>query len=139
MRKQPACLAVHAAALTAGAAQAQGAKNEISFELRGEAVRPAELSRGQAPNSALGQAHHGYSTPTATTITAGTTTITTAGSGITSAPAAISAARPDADRGGPPGPPLSFRGGTKPWRRAAAAVAARVLHSHMPQAISPAS
>lgn len=60
MRKQLACLAVLAVALTAGAAQAQSAKDRITFEVQGEAVRPAELSQGQAPAGALGQARHGY-------------------------------------------------------------------------------
>jgi hypothetical protein len=60
MRKQLACLAVLAVALTAGAAQAQGAREQISFEVRGEAVRPAELTQGQAPAGALGEARHGY-------------------------------------------------------------------------------
>jgi hypothetical protein len=60
MRKQLACLAVLAVALTAGAAQAQSAKDQITFEVQGEAVRPAELSQGQAPTGALGQARHGY-------------------------------------------------------------------------------
>ena len=52
--------AMLAVAAACGAAQAQSAKDPLSFEVRGEAVRPAELSQGQAPNNALGQARHGY-------------------------------------------------------------------------------
>jgi hypothetical protein len=60
MRKLLASLAVLGFALTAGAAQAQNAAGQLSFEAPGEAVRPAELTQGAAPNSALGQARHGY-------------------------------------------------------------------------------
>ncbi len=63
MRKQLASLAVLAVAaacgIAAGAAQAQSAKGQFSFEVRGEAVRPAELSQG-APKGALAQTWHGY-------------------------------------------------------------------------------
>lgn len=63
MRKQLATLAVLAVAFAAGAAQAQTApiRGQFSFEVPGEAVRPAELTQTQKPGSALGQAHHlGY-------------------------------------------------------------------------------
>lgn len=60
MRKLLASLAVLGIAVACGAAQAQSAKAQLSFEVQGEAVRPAELSQGQAPNSVLGQARHGY-------------------------------------------------------------------------------
>lgn len=53
-------LTVFSSALAAGAAEAQNAKGRISFEVQGESVRPAELSRGPAPNDALGQARNGY-------------------------------------------------------------------------------
>ena len=61
MRKQLASLAVLAVAFAAGAAQAQTApaRGQFSFEVPGEAVRPAELNQG-APKGALGQAYHGY-------------------------------------------------------------------------------
>jgi hypothetical protein len=58
MRKQLAGLAVLAIALAAGAAHAQG-KGQLSFEIPGEATRPAELTQTQKLG-ALGQAHHGY-------------------------------------------------------------------------------
>jgi hypothetical protein len=64
MRKQLASFAVLAVALAGGAAHAQSAKGQLSFEVPGEAVKPAELTQTQKPNSALGQAHHygyGYS------------------------------------------------------------------------------
>jgi hypothetical protein len=61
MRKQLASLAVLAVALAAGAAQAQTSppRGQISFEVAGEPVRPAELNQG-APKGALGEARHGY-------------------------------------------------------------------------------
>ena len=55
-----ASLAVLAIALAAGAAQAQSAKGQFSFEAPGEAVKPAGMTQGQAPKGALGQTHHGY-------------------------------------------------------------------------------
>jgi hypothetical protein len=60
MRKQFASLAVLAIAFAAGAAEAQ-TRGTIAFELQGEAVRPADLTQTQKPDSALGQTHHwGY-------------------------------------------------------------------------------
>lgn len=64
MRKEFATLAaVLVVALGAGGAQAQTAPNraQLAFEVQGEAVRPAELTQSQKPDSVLGQAHHfGY-------------------------------------------------------------------------------
>ena len=59
MRILPACIAVLAAALTVGAAQAQSARGQLSFEVPGEAVRPPELYQG-APKGALAQTWNGY-------------------------------------------------------------------------------
>lgn len=60
MKKLLASLAVLAVALSAGAAQAQSAKGQFSFEVPGEAVKPAEMTQGQAPKGAIGDARHGY-------------------------------------------------------------------------------
>lgn len=46
--------------LAAAAAQAEGARARLSFEVRGEAVRPPELSQAPPPNGTLGRAQHGY-------------------------------------------------------------------------------
>ena len=59
MRKLLASLAVLAVAVACGAAEAETAKGQISFEIPGEATRPAELNQG-TPKGALAQTHHGY-------------------------------------------------------------------------------
>lgn len=58
--RQFVSLAMLAVALSAGVAIAQGTGGRISFEIPGEAVRPAELTQGKAPAGALGDVRHRY-------------------------------------------------------------------------------
>jgi len=63
MRKELATIAVaFAVVFGSGAAQADHpGHGQLTFEIPGEAVRPADLTKTNKPDSALGQAHHwGY-------------------------------------------------------------------------------